>query len=170
MIQNLIEQEGTYSLSEAQLDRFLFNIMVKYPSRTEEIDIMRSVTTDSDPVVEKVVEVPVEKVVTRTVEKIVEVPVQPPLPDRFVAPKSIDTAQLYGGLTTQTKIAAVEGDIVTVERENAAAYQIEMTLKMRIPKPNPDFDAEVYQKSKEYSKRVLWGPFEGHRRLEADEK
>ena len=56
--QNPIEQEGTYPLPEAQLDRFLFNIMVKYPSRTEEIDIMRSVTTDSDPVVEKVVDGP----------------------------------------------------------------------------------------------------------------
>ena len=42
--QNPIEQEGTYPLPEAQLDRFLFNIMVKYPSHTEEIDIMRSVT------------------------------------------------------------------------------------------------------------------------------
>jgi MoxR-like ATPase len=35
-------------LPEAQLDRFLFNIMVKYPSQKEELDIMRSITTDSD--------------------------------------------------------------------------------------------------------------------------
>ena len=42
--QNPIEQEGTYPLPEAQLDRFLFNIMVKYPSHAEEVDIMRSVT------------------------------------------------------------------------------------------------------------------------------
>ncbi len=54
--QNPIEQEGTYPLPEAQLDRFLFNIMVKYPNRAEEIDIMRSVTTDDEPVVEKVVD------------------------------------------------------------------------------------------------------------------
>ncbi|MDA7493347.1 MoxR family ATPase [Akkermansiaceae bacterium] len=54
--QNPIEQEGTYPLSEAQLDRFLFNIMVKYPSHSEELDIMRSVTTDDVPEVKKVVD------------------------------------------------------------------------------------------------------------------
>jgi len=54
--QNPIEQEGTYPLPEAQLDRFLFNIMVKYPSRAEELDIMRSVTTDNEPVLNEVVD------------------------------------------------------------------------------------------------------------------
>ena len=56
--QNPIEQEGTYPLPEAQLDRFLFNIMVKYPSRSEELDIMRSVTTDDEPVTNQVVDGP----------------------------------------------------------------------------------------------------------------
>ena len=54
--QNPIEQQGTYPLPEAQLDRFLFNIMVKYPSHSEELDIMRSVTTDDVPEVKKVVD------------------------------------------------------------------------------------------------------------------
>lgn len=54
--QNPIEQEGTYPLPEAQLDRFLFNIMVKYPSRSEELAIMRSVTTDDEPDVKAVVD------------------------------------------------------------------------------------------------------------------
>jgi len=54
--QNPIEQEGTYPLPEAQLDRFLFNIMVKYPSHDEEIDIMESVTTDEEPVINEVVD------------------------------------------------------------------------------------------------------------------
>ncbi len=40
--QNPIEQEGTYRLPEAQLDRFLFKIDVKYPSLTEEISILNS--------------------------------------------------------------------------------------------------------------------------------
>jgi MoxR-like ATPase len=53
--QNPIEQEGTYPLPEAQLDRFLFNILVKYPSYNEEIDIMRSVTSDAVPEVKQVV-------------------------------------------------------------------------------------------------------------------
>jgi MoxR-like ATPase len=56
--QNPIEQEGTYPLPEAQLDRFLFHILVKYPSRTEELDIMRSVTNDEEPVLEEVVDGP----------------------------------------------------------------------------------------------------------------
>ena len=42
--QNPIEQEGTYPLPEAQLDRFFFNIAVKYPSRAEEKDIVRQTT------------------------------------------------------------------------------------------------------------------------------
>jgi MoxR-like ATPase len=56
--QNPIEQEGTYPLPEAQLDRFLFNIMVKYPSQREELDIMRSVTSDDEPVTHQVVDGP----------------------------------------------------------------------------------------------------------------
>ena len=40
--QNPIEQEGTYRLPEAQLDRFIFKIDVKYPSLLEEIDILNS--------------------------------------------------------------------------------------------------------------------------------
>ncbi|MDX1564785.1 MAG: MoxR family ATPase [Phycisphaeraceae bacterium] len=43
--QNPIEQEGTYPLPEAQLDRFMFNIIVDYPSRDEERQIVRQVTS-----------------------------------------------------------------------------------------------------------------------------
>lgn len=56
--QNPIEQEGTYPLPEAQLDRFLFNIIVKYPSRAEELNIMRSVTNDDEPILNEVVDGP----------------------------------------------------------------------------------------------------------------
>jgi len=42
--QNPIEQEGTYPLPEAQLDRFMFNITVDYPSADEEMQIMKQVT------------------------------------------------------------------------------------------------------------------------------
>lgn len=42
--QNPIEQEGTYPLPEAQLDRFMFNIFVDYPSLEEEIDVVKSTT------------------------------------------------------------------------------------------------------------------------------
>ena len=42
--QNPIEQEGTYPLPEAQLDRFMFNLWIDYPSRNEEISIVKSTT------------------------------------------------------------------------------------------------------------------------------
>jgi MoxR-like ATPase len=42
--QNPIEQEGTYPLPEAQLDRFMFNVFVDYPSEQEEQDIVKSTT------------------------------------------------------------------------------------------------------------------------------
>ena len=44
--QNPIEQEGTYPLPEAQLDRFMFNIWVDYPSFIEEMAIVKSTTSD----------------------------------------------------------------------------------------------------------------------------
>jgi MoxR-like ATPase len=44
--QNPIEQEGTYPLPEAQLDRFMFNIWLDYPSFEQEIDVVKSTTQD----------------------------------------------------------------------------------------------------------------------------
>lgn len=44
--QNPIEQEGTYPLPEAQLDRFMFNIWVDYPSFEEELAIVKATTSD----------------------------------------------------------------------------------------------------------------------------
>ena len=43
--QNPIEQEGTYPLPEAQLDRFMFNVFVDYPSMAEEIEIVKTTTS-----------------------------------------------------------------------------------------------------------------------------
>ncbi len=45
--QNPIEQEGTYPLPEAQLDRFMFNIKLDYPSQQEEMEIVKSTTVES---------------------------------------------------------------------------------------------------------------------------
>ncbi|HRN32696.1 MAG TPA: AAA family ATPase [Saprospiraceae bacterium] len=44
--QNPIEQEGTYPLPEAQLDRFMFNIPLDYPEYRDEIEVVRSTTSD----------------------------------------------------------------------------------------------------------------------------
>ncbi|WP_146398787.1 AAA family ATPase [Pseudobythopirellula maris] len=52
--QNPIEQEGTYPLPEAQLDRFMFNIKVDYPSKDEEEKILAATTRGDKPTVNKV--------------------------------------------------------------------------------------------------------------------
>lgn len=46
--QNPIEQEGTYPLPEAQLDRFMFSIQLDYPSYNEEIDVVKTTTSDDN--------------------------------------------------------------------------------------------------------------------------
>jgi MoxR-like ATPase len=51
--QNPIEQEGTYPLPEAQLDRFMFKIFVDYPSEDEEFEIVRLTTAPFKPQVQK---------------------------------------------------------------------------------------------------------------------
>ncbi|WP_111683698.1 AAA family ATPase [Winogradskyella tangerina] len=45
--QNPIEQEGTYPLPEAQLDRFMFAIRLEYPSFKEEVEVVKATTTDN---------------------------------------------------------------------------------------------------------------------------
>ena len=52
--QNPIEQEGTYPLPEAQLDRFMFNIILDYPSYDEEIQVLRNTTIKRDVTVNKI--------------------------------------------------------------------------------------------------------------------
>lgn len=54
--QNPVEQEGTYPLPEAQLDRFMFLINVDYPSRSEELEIARTTTGGSVPKLEHVLD------------------------------------------------------------------------------------------------------------------
>lgn len=53
--QNPIEQEGTYPLPEAQLDRFLFNILVEYPSINEEVAIVQATTGDDKQEIKKII-------------------------------------------------------------------------------------------------------------------
>jgi len=46
--QNPIEQEGTYPLPEAQLDRFMFNVFVDYPTFEEEVEVVKQTTSDKN--------------------------------------------------------------------------------------------------------------------------
>lgn len=52
--QNPIEQEGTYPLPEAQLDRFMFNILLTYPSFRDEVEVVKSTTSDEPKTVNKI--------------------------------------------------------------------------------------------------------------------
>jgi MoxR-like ATPase len=52
--QNPIEQEGTYPLPEAQLDRFMFNVFLTYPSFAEELQVVKNTTTNRDVELKKI--------------------------------------------------------------------------------------------------------------------
>ncbi len=54
--QNPIEQEGTYPLPEAQLDRFMFQIIVGYPDHADELEIVRRTTSEAEATVESVLD------------------------------------------------------------------------------------------------------------------
>jgi len=53
--QNPIEQEGTYPLPEAQLDRFMFNIQLNYPAFADELTIVKNTTSNRDVKLEKII-------------------------------------------------------------------------------------------------------------------
>lgn len=53
--QNPIEQEGTYPLPEAQLDRFMFNVFLTYPEFEQELEVVKNTTSDYRPKLEKVI-------------------------------------------------------------------------------------------------------------------
>jgi MoxR-like ATPase len=53
--QNPIEQEGTYPLPEAQLDRFMFNVMLTYPEFDQEVTVVKNTTSDYKPELQKVI-------------------------------------------------------------------------------------------------------------------
>src|SRR5215212_786305 len=68
--QNPIEQEGTYPLPEAQLDRFLFDIRVGYPTAKDEIAILRSTTASAQPAVRAVLDGPTTLALQRLVRDV----------------------------------------------------------------------------------------------------
>ena len=104
--QNPIEQEGTYPLPEAQIDRFMLKLSVGYPNKDEEIEIMRRMTGGPEPEINAVVQ-PAEIIQAR---KAVEMIYMDPQVERYIVdlvfatrdPKSYgldDLADLisYGG-------------------------------------------------------------------------
>jgi len=76
--QNPIEQEGTYPLPEAQLDRFMFAIELKYPSVEEEIQIVKNTTSDSKTIINTLFSAEEIIAVQKLIRRI-------PVPDNVVA-------------------------------------------------------------------------------------
>jgi len=68
--QNPIEQEGTYPLPEAQLDRFMFKVLIDYPSYEEELTIAESTTAGDPPKIEAVLDREGILDIQRTVRKV----------------------------------------------------------------------------------------------------
>jgi arylsulfatase A-like enzyme len=69
------------------------------------------------------------------------------------------------------------GEVSNIAKQNPDTHERLLSEMMRyfeevgarIPKPNPDYDPEVYRNLKDYDKFMKWGPFEGKRPLEEDE-
>lgn len=76
--QNPIEQEGTYPLPEAQLDRFMFNITIGYPTESEEMEIIRRTTAGVAEALSSVME-------AEDVLRVQEIVRQTPMPDHVMA-------------------------------------------------------------------------------------
>ncbi|NQZ01986.1 MAG: AAA family ATPase, partial [Bdellovibrionales bacterium] len=53
--QNPLEQEGTYPLPEAQMDRFMFKIIVTYPNKSEELEILNKMATSTPPTIDSII-------------------------------------------------------------------------------------------------------------------
>jgi len=94
--QNPIEQEGTYPLPEAQLDRFMLNIEIRYPSFDDEVQIVMQTTSTEKPSPRKVME---GGAILRYQDLVRKVPVSPFVVSYAVAlaqrsrPKSLDALQ-----------------------------------------------------------------------------
>ncbi len=109
--QNPIEQEGTYRLPEAQLDRFLFKILVDYPSLQEEIQILQESQNSEKPLSEKTIDAIMSKddllhyrSLTRKIkveEKLIEFIAQ-------IVNKTRNNSNLYLGASPRASLAILD--------------------------------------------------------------
>lgn len=76
--QNPLEQEGTYPLPEAQLDRFMYQVLIRYPTAEEELEVMRRSATKGEQQVERVLD-------GAGIEQIQQVVRRVPVPDYVMA-------------------------------------------------------------------------------------
>ena len=107
------------------------NMGGKIKSNLKEVFGKTNSSSPAEPrVVEKRVEVPVEKIV----EKVVEVEVLPPLAKEYVSWRKIDTARLWSGVRVENTVDAAQGELASLEREKEDAIQVDLKLTFKIPK------------------------------------
>ncbi|POY39395.1 magnesium chelatase [Solitalea longa] len=134
--QNPIDQEGTYRLPEAQLDRFLFKIEVKYPSLEEEVQILNGHHTGFANKLDEVKAVLDSATITSLRDKIRQVHVEPKLLEYIaqIVNSTRDNKFLYLGASTRASVAllnsakalaAIRGrDFVTPEDIQELTYPV----------------------------------------------
>ncbi|MBC8094281.1 MAG: MoxR family ATPase [Akkermansiaceae bacterium] len=139
--QNPIEQEGTYPLPEAQLDRFMFNLRVNYPTHAEEVRILQETTSD-DPAPLKKIWTGVEMLAMQRAVRQVPVPpsvaefavslVQATRPDNPKAPDFIRRYVQWGAGPRASQYLALAGKVFAVleGRFNVAKEDIRRAAKL----------------------------------------
>jgi MoxR-like ATPase len=139
--QNPIEQEGTYPLPEAQMDRFMFNLRVDYPSREDEIQILQETTRDEIKPVNKVLTGEELLALQHCVKQIPVPPsvaeyavdlVQSTRPASPTAPESIKKYIQWGAGPRASQYLALAGKALAVldGRFNVAREDIEASAKL----------------------------------------
>jgi MoxR-like ATPase len=139
--QNPIEQEGTYPLPEAQMDRFMFNLRVDYPSREDEIQILHETTRDEIKPVNKVLTGEELLALQHCVKQIPVPPsvaeyavdlVQSTRPASGSAPDFIKKYIQWGAGPRASQYLALAGKALAVldGRFNVAREDIEMSAKL----------------------------------------
>ena len=139
--QNPIEQEGTYPLPEAQLDRFMFNLRVNYPSHADEVQILLTTTGDEAAPLEKIwtgeellaLQRAVRQVpVPETVANYAVALVQATRPESATAPDFIKRYVQWGAGPRASQYLALAGKVFAVlgGRFNVAREDIKHAAKL----------------------------------------
>jgi len=139
--QNPVEQEGTYPLPEAALDRFMFSVLVEYPSQREEMDIIKRVIGTAKAVIEAVLEtdkllalqavikeVPISDVLLEKITKLVMLtrdgPEAPKIVQQFVRYGAGTRASIYLSIAARTRAAMRGAETPTWEDVLAVAKPV----------------------------------------------
>tara|TARA_Y100000590_G_C15649714_1_gene988268 strand:+ start:193 stop:1152 length:960 start_codon:yes stop_codon:yes gene_type:complete len=123
--QNPIEQEGTYPLPEAQLDRFMFNLLIKYPTHDEEIQIVDSTTKINEITINRII---TNKEIQEFQNLVLSVPIAKNLVDYAV--KIVESTR-------------IKNDLLDWGAGPRASYFLILAAKARAVtngKPTPDID------------------------------